>query len=297
VLCTSVVLVLGPFQQMDGPFFCLRLMKISATIITLNEEKHLARCLESISDVADEIVVVDSRSQDDTLEIAKQFHARMFTRDWTNYSEQKNYAASVATHDWILSLDADECLSPALHKALQAVKQQHTDASAFAFPRKALYLGRWIEHSGWYPDHKTRLYRKDKARWNGAYVHESLHVEGLVARLEGDLLHYSCESISEHLRSLDRYTTLAAQELWHRGKRGTLLRSVASAIAAFVKTYWLKQGFRDGMQGFLIACFSGYYNLAKYAKVWELEQRDGAWENKGAQAIAAPPPRSKGSSP
>lgn len=270
-------------------------MKISATIITFNEERHLGSCLESLEGVADEIVVVDSGSQDNTLEIAKQFQARTFARDWTNYSEQKNYAASLATHDWILSLDADECLSPALSKMLQAVKEQDTDASAFAFPRKALYLGRWIEHSGWYPDHKTRLYRKDKARWNGAYVHESLHVDGAVARLEGDLLHYTCESISEHLHSLDRYTTLAAQELWQRGKGAGVSHSLASAVAAFIKTYWLKQGFRDGKQGFLIACFAGCYNLAKYAKLWELEQREDLRQPAGVKELSVPPSNSRGS--
>jgi glycosyltransferase involved in cell wall biosynthesis len=267
------MLGLRPFQSTGRPFLLARhLMKISATIITLNERKHLARCLESLRNVADDVVVVDSGSEDETLNIAEQYQASTYVRAWTNYSEQKNYAASVAKYDWILSLDADECVSSHLRNALHNLKKHEADAAAFAFPRKAFYLGRWIEHCGWYPDYKIRLYRRDKARWTGAYVHESLHVEGLVVRLDGDLLHYTCESISEHLERLDRYTTLAASDLYQRGKRCRLWSLTGSPLAAFLKTYWLKQGFRDGVQGLVIACFAGYYNFAKHAKLWELEQ-------------------------
>jgi glycosyltransferase involved in cell wall biosynthesis len=253
-------------------FFCSR-MKISATVITLNEQKHLGQCLDSLQNLAEELVIVDSGSTDGTLEIARRFGARTVVRSWTNYSDQKNFAASQASNDWILSLDADECLSPALCEAIQALKARGPTAAAFEVPRKAFYLGRWIHHSGWYPNYKRRLYLRAKAHWEGEFVHESLVVQGPVGRLRGDLLHYTCESVSEHLRSLDRYTTLAAQELWNRGRRGGPLNSLASAAAAFVSTYCLKKGFRDGMQGFLIACFASYYNFTKYAKLWELEQK------------------------
>jgi glycosyltransferase involved in cell wall biosynthesis len=248
-------------------------MKISAAIITFNEQEHLARCLESLHGVADELVIVDSGSSDRTLEIATQFGARSFVRQWTNYSDQKNYAASMASYDWILSVDADECISPALREALLSLKPTGTRFSAFEFSRKAFYLGRWICHSGWYPDFKRRLYFKTKARWEGAFVHESLVIEGPVGRLPGDLLHYTCESVSQHLSSLDRYTTLAARDLWSRGKRSRPLNGLLPAISAFLKAYALKQGFRDGAQGFLIACFASYYNFVKYAKLWELEQK------------------------
>jgi glycosyltransferase involved in cell wall biosynthesis len=249
-------------------------MKISATVITLNEQRHIRQCLESLQGIADEVIVVDSGSQDATLEIAAALGARTCVHQWTNYSDQKNFASSLAQHEWILSLDADECLSPALREEILRAKQNAPQAVAFEFPRKACYLGRWIEHSGWYPDHKARLFLKTKAQWEGRFVHESLRIDGPVARLRGDLLHYSCESISEHLRSLDRYTTLAAEELWRRHKRSNWSRLLGLTLAAFVKSYWLKQGFRDGMQGMVIACFASYYNFVKYAKLWEFQQRD-----------------------
>jgi glycosyltransferase involved in cell wall biosynthesis len=248
-------------------------MKISATVITLNEERHIRQCLESLLGVADEIVVVDSGSQDATLKIADEVGARTFLQEWTNYADQKNFASSLTEHEWILSLDADECLSSSLRQDILLVKQNATQAVAFEFPRKAYYLGRWIEHSGWYPDHKVRLFQKGKARWEGRFVHEALRIDGPVSRLPGDLLHYTCESISEHLQSLDRYTTLAAEDLWQQRKRSGWSQLLGSAMAAFVKTYWLKQGFRDGMQGLVIACLAAYYNFLKYAKLWELEQR------------------------
>jgi len=247
-------------------------MKISATVITLEEQRHIRQCLQSLEEIADEIIVVDSGSRDKTLEIACELGARTFVHEWTNYADQKNFASSLAKHDWILSLDADECLSPSLRAEILRAKRNATDAVAFAFPRKAFYMGRWIEHSGWYPDHKVRLFLKDKARWEGRFVHESLRIDGPVVQLRGDLLHYSCETISEHLRTLDHYTSLAAEELRHRHRRSGWLQMLGSAVAAFLKTYLLKQGFRDGKQGFLIACFASYYNLVKYAKLWELEQ-------------------------
>jgi glycosyltransferase involved in cell wall biosynthesis len=249
-------------------------MKISATVITLNEQRHIRQCLQSLQEVADEVIVVDSGSQDATLKIAAELGARTFLHAWTNYSDQKNFASSLAQHEWILSLDADECLSPALRQDILQAKENGTHAVAFEFPRKAFYLGRWIEHSGWYPDHKIRLFLKNKAQWEGRFVHESLRVDGPVVRLRGDLLHYSCESISEHLRTLDRYTTLAAEDLWHREKRCSRAALLGSTVAAFMKTYYFKQGFRDGMQGLMIACFAGYYNFVKHAKLWELERHN-----------------------
>ncbi|MGH9429397.1 MAG: glycosyltransferase family 2 protein [Terriglobia bacterium] len=249
-------------------------MRISATVITLNEQRHIRQCLESLQEIADELIVVDSGSQDATLEIAAQLGAKTFVREWTTYAEQKNFATSLAQYEWILSLDADECLSSSLRQEILQAKKNRTQAVAFEFPRKAFYLGRWIEHSGWYPDHKSRLFLKDKAQWEGGFVHEALSVNGPIVRLRGDLLHYSCESISEHLRTLDRYTTLAAEDLWHRRKRSSSAGLLGSTLAAFVKTYCLRQGFRDGMQGFIIACFASTYNFVKHAKLWELERRN-----------------------
>ena len=250
-----------------------KLMRISATIITLNEEMRLARCLESIQGIADEIIVVDSESVDNTREIAESHGARVFGRQWTNYSDQKNFASRQASHDWILSLDADECLSSSLREALVALKKGNSLAEAYAFRRLAFYLGRWIYHSGWYPDYKTRLYLKEKAHWEGQFVHETLVVDGRISRIEADLLHYTCESVSAHARSVERYTTLAAQDLWTLGRRSTFPILLGSALGAFMKGYLLERGFLDGMQGCLIATFAGYYNFLKYAKLWELERK------------------------
>ncbi len=248
-------------------------MNISATIITFNEERHLAQCLESIRGIADEVIVVDSGSEDRTREIAVSHGASFFVRPWTNYSDQKNFAANQAGHEWILSLDADECLSLPLRAALLDLREKPAAAVAYCFPRKAFYLGRWIDHSGWYPDYKSRLYQREKARWVGEFVHEKLAVDGPTRRIEADLLHYSCQSVNDHIRSLDRYTALAARDLYSRGKRCSLSQLLGSPIAAFLRTYLLKAGFLDGVQGCLIACFAAYYNFLKYARLWELERQ------------------------
>jgi glycosyltransferase involved in cell wall biosynthesis len=247
-------------------------VKISATIITLNEEDNLVRCLNSLKDVVDEIILVDSGSQDRTLEIAADYGARIFSRTWTNYSEQKNYAANQASADWILSIDADECVGPELKSEITALKSAGARADAYQFPRIAFYLGRWIKHSGWYPDYKTRLYLKNKATWQGSFVHESLRVNGAVSLLKGHLLHYTCNSLSEHLTRLDRYTTLAAKDLHSRGKSGGTIQLLFSPVLTFVKTYFLNSGFRDGAHGYLIACLASFYNFMKYAKLRELEK-------------------------
>ena len=247
-------------------------MKISATIITLNEENNLGRCLNSLKDVVDEILVVDSGSQDRTLEIAAEYGARVLTRSWTNYSEQKNYAASEANSDWILSLDADECLSPELKGEIASLKSLGARADAYQFSRKAFYLGRWINHSGWYPDPKVRLYHRNKANWQGNFVHETLLISGTVAELKGDLLHYTCNSLSEHLLRLDRYTALAAQDLHTRGVASSILQMIGSPVLTFLRTYFLKSGFRDGVHGVVIAGLASFYNFMKYAKLLELER-------------------------
>jgi len=248
-------------------------MNISATVITLNEEAHLARCLQSIQGIADEIVVVDSGSHDKTREIAESHGARFLVRPWANYSDQKNFASAQTTHEWILSLDADEYLSPSLREALLNLKQRPGTAAAYSFPRRAFYLGRWIDHSGWYPDYKTRLYQRGMARWVGEFVHERLVVDGTTLTIEADLLHHTCQSVSAHAQSLDRYTWLAAQDLHARGVRCSLTQLFGSSSGAFFKSYFLKLGFRDGIQGCLIACFAAYYNFLKYAKLWELERQ------------------------
>ena len=240
-------------------------MKISATIVTLNEERNIARAIESLR-CADEVVVIDSGSVDQTRELAVRLGARVIEEHWRGYAAQKNFAASCACNDWILSLDADEALTPELAAEILQLKQQGARFDGYSFPRRAQYLGRWIAHGGWYPDRKVRLYDRTKAEWVGAYVHESVRVNGTVGELKSDLLHFTCASLSEHLRTLDRYTTLAADEIAAGGTPVPMLRLVFDPPWTFFRTYVLRRGFKDGLQGFVIAWMAALYTFMKYAK-------------------------------
>ena len=241
------------------------MLKISATLVTLNEETNIARAIESLR-CCDEIVVVDSGSADRTVEIARKLGARVIETEWPGYAAQKNFAAERAANDWILSIDADEALSEALEAEIWQIKRNGPRADGYSIPRMAQYMGRWILHSGWYPDRKVRLYDRTKARWVGDYVHESVKVEGRVAELNGNLLHYTCESLSQHLKTTDRYTTLAAQEMASQGRRVPFWRLILSPPWAFLKTYFLQLGFLDGLEGLVIAYMAATYVFIKYAK-------------------------------
>ncbi len=240
-------------------------MLISAAIVTMNEERNIARAIGSLACV-DEIVVVDSGSDDRTREIAAQLGARVIEEPWRGYAAQKNFAACSASNDWILSLDADESLTPELAAEIAALKQSGAHADGYSFPRLAQYLGRWIRHGGWYPDRKVRLYDRRKAKWVGEYVHESVQVEGTVDQLHGNLLHFTCASLSEHLRTLDRYTTLAAQEVRARGKSIPITCLTVDPVWTFFRSYVLQRGFLDGRQGLAIAWMAALYTFLKYAK-------------------------------
>ena len=240
-------------------------MKISATIITHNEERDVPRAIESLR-CADEIVVVDSGSTDRTVELATKLGARVVESAWQGYANQKNFAADQAAHDWILSLDADESLSEALEAELWQWKKRTPDRDAYTMPRLAQYLGRWIHHSGWYPDRKIRLYDRRKARWEGEYVHESVKVTGAVGHFESNLLHFTCDSLSEHLKTMDRYTTLAAEQILASRVEVTWGRLILEPVWTFFSTYILKLGFLDGIEGLAIANMAALYNFLKYAK-------------------------------
>jgi glycosyltransferase involved in cell wall biosynthesis len=240
-------------------------VKISATIITYNEERNLPRAIESLR-CADEIIVVDSGSSDRTVEIAEKLGARVVESAWPGYANQKNLAAERATHDWILSLDADESLSEALEGEIWNLKKSGPRHDAYTMPRLAQYLGKWILHSGWYPDRKVRLYDRRRARWVGDFVHESVHVDGRVGHLESNLLHFTCDSISEHIKSMDRYTMLAAQELVARKEKIRLARLTVDPAWTFVKTYFIQCGFLDGVEGLILAYMAAFYTFVKYAK-------------------------------
>ena len=240
-------------------------MKITATIITLNEERNVARAIESLR-CCDEILILDSGSTDRTVELAANLGARVIEAGWRGYAGQKNWAAEQATHDWILSLDADEALSEALEAEIWNLKKNGPQYDAYTMPRQAQYLGRWILHSGWYPDRKVRLYNRLKARWVGDFVHESVQPKGRVGHLQGNILHFTCDSLSEHLRTLDRYTTLSAEELVSRKVQVTIWRLIVDPPWTFVKAYVFQRGFLDGFEGLIICYMAAFYTFLKYSK-------------------------------
>ncbi len=248
-------------------------MKISAAIITCNEERNIARAIESLR-CCDEIVVIDSGSTDRTAEIATKLGARVIESSWCGYANQKNFASEHASHDWILSIDADEALSEALEGELWQIKKNGPAYDAFTMPRLAQYLGRWILHSGWYPDRKVRLYDRNKAKWTGAYVHESVTVYGKVGHLRSDLLHFTCDSLSEHIKTLDRYTTLAAEQLVSQRKEiGTVRHLILHPPYTFLRSYLLQRGYLDGLEGLTIAYMAAFYTFLKYAKARNMSSR------------------------
>ena len=240
-------------------------MKISATIITFNEERNVPRVIESLR-CCDEILVLDSGSNDRTVEIASNLGARVVEASWHGYAAQKNIAAELAAHDWILALDADESVSEALEAEIWQIKKSGPRFDGYTVPRLAQYLGRWILHSGWYPNRKVRLFDRRKATWVGEFVHESVTVNGAVGHLKSNLLHFTCNSLSEHLRSIDSYTTLAAQELVARGTNIGFASLLLDPPWTFFRTYLLKLGFLDGLEGLTIAYMAALYNFVKYSK-------------------------------
>jgi glycosyltransferase involved in cell wall biosynthesis len=247
-------------------------VKISATIITLDEEANLGRCLASLRGVADEVVVLDSGSKDRTEAIAREGGARFLRQPWLGYGPQKNAASDAAAHDWILSLDADEALSDALRASILRLKEQGPGADAYEVNRLNWYCGTFLRHSGWYPDRKVRLWRKGSARWADASIHELVEVapEARVARLAGDLLHYTIQDRSQHLRTIDRFTTLSAEALLREGKAGQAWKRFVSPGVTFVRGYLLKAGFLDGAAGWHVARLSAYATWLKYDKLRRL---------------------------
>jgi glycosyltransferase involved in cell wall biosynthesis len=240
-------------------------VKISATIIAEDEERNIARAIESLR-CCDEIVLVDSGSTDRTIEIAAKLGARVVESPWRGYSGQKNFASEQASHDWILSIDADESLSEALEAEIWQIKKTGPRYDAYTMPRLAQYLGRWILHSGWYPDRKVRLFDRRKAQWVGDYVHESVMVRGSVGHLESNLLHFTCNSLSEHLKTMDRYTTLAAAQLVDQKVRVGYKQLLVDPAWTFFRTYVVQRGYLDGVEGLCIAHMAALYNFVKYAK-------------------------------
>lgn len=245
--------------------------KITAVIITQDEERNIGRCLESLHGVADEVVVVDSGSTDGTEAICRAAGVRFVHHDWAGYSEQKNYANSLATHQWLLSMDADEALSPELRDSLLRLKERELNsATVYSVNRLNNYCGQWIRHCGWYPDARVRLWHKGVAQWDGL-VHEELHYTVHVkhAKLKGDLLHYSFYSFEDYAQRQVRYASLAASKAHDAGKKTSVLGVWLRPGWTFFRNYILKGGFLDGQAGYVVCRMSAFYTFMKYAQLRE----------------------------
>jgi glycosyltransferase involved in cell wall biosynthesis len=251
-----------------------RNMNISAVIITYNEEDRLPDALASLGEVADEVIVVDSYSTDRTAQIARAAGARVMQHRFEDYGQQKNFAMAQAGHEWVLNLDADERVSPELKRAIAGLKGRGApeNTSAFAIKRKTFYLGCWIRHSGWYPDRKIRLFRKSAASWQGR-IHERLDVQGAVARLDGDILHFTYRDIGDHVRRLDRYSAFQAEEIMRQGKKFLFLRLLLLPPVTFLRHYFWKLGILDGFPGLVIATIQSWGTALKYLKAIALKRR------------------------
>jgi glycosyltransferase involved in cell wall biosynthesis len=249
-------------------------MKISAAIITLNEERNIGRCLDSLREVVDEVVVVDSGSADATERICRERGAVFVHQPFLGYGPQKNLALDRTAHEWILSLDADEALSAPLAAAIARLRADGPRADAYEVNRLNWYCGRFLRHSGLYPDRKVRLWRRGAARWSDDAIHELAEVapDARQDRLDGDLLHYTCLTREQHLATIDRFTTANAEKLLRQGKRSSAWRRVMSPAARFFRMYLLQLGFLDGRAGFDVCRLSAYAVWLKYEKLRKLQR-------------------------
>lgn len=239
-------------------------------IICFNEETNLRRSLKSVS-WADEIIVVDSLSQDRTPEIAKEYTGQVFERGWTGYRDQKNFALSKSRGEWVLSLDADEEVSEALRDEILGEISQPEAKQGYRIPRRSYYQGRWINHSGFYPDRQLRLFRRASGTWVGGRVHERVEVRGSVGLLRNDLLHYPYQgSISGQLKAIAGFSALMAEDMYERGERFHLGLLLLRPPLKFLEVYLLKFGFLDGLAGLIIAVSSAYAMFVRYVKLREI---------------------------
>ena len=249
---------------------------LSVVIITHNEEINLGDCLESIRYIADEIVVIDSNSSDQTQVIAKEFGAVVqITDDWPGFGVQKNRAVSLAKNDWILSIDADERVTPELAKEIRDLLEAEPRYQAYKIPRLSWYCGRFIKHSGWHPDYVLRLFNRQSARFSEDLVHERVLYGGEVHRLDNSLLHYSFQNFSQVLSKIDRYSSASAEQLYLRGKKSSLVKAVGHGLWAFIRTYFFRAGFLDGSHGFALAVSNAEGAYYRYLKLWLLIQQKG----------------------
>lgn len=250
-------------------FATIFFVKISACIIAFNEEEKIADAIKSVQ-WADEILLVDSESEDRTVEIAKSLGAKIITQKWLGFSKQKQLAVDGAENDWIFSLDADEVVSEKLRDEIVKLKTSENPADGYRIPRLSFYLNRPIRHGGWYPDWQLRFFNRRKGKWKDVIIHESVEVDGLTEKLSGDILHYSVEDMSHHHRMIgERYAPLAAEQMFARGRRTSAFKIATAGMTAFLQTYILKLGFLDGLAGFAIARFAAHHAFLKHLLLWE----------------------------
>jgi glycosyltransferase involved in cell wall biosynthesis len=265
-----------PYRLIFSVLQTFLLLKISATIITHNEAENIRAACESVA-WADEILVVDAQSSDATVQIAEACGARVIVREWPGFAAQKQFAADEARHEWVFSLDADERVSAELRASVEDLLYANEPrlADGYRVARRSFYMGRWIRGGGWYPDHQLRLYRKRLGRWEGAYIHESVKMDegARIETLRGDLLHYSVRDAAHHHRMIgERYAPLAARQMHERGRRTSPVRIAAAAPAAFLRSYVLKGGWRDGLAGYTIARFAAHHAFLKHLMLWEMQK-------------------------
>lgn len=242
---------------------------LSVTIITRNESAHIEACLASV-DWADERLVVDCGSTDDTVALAERAGARVVVHEWLGYAAQKNFAASHAAHDWILSVDADERVTPELGREIRDLMKSDPPNGGYRLPRITWHLGRWFRTTDWYPDHQLRLYDRRRGRWKARRVHESVELDDQPGYLTQLLQHYAYRDIAHHLDTMNRYTTLAAEDMFESGRRVGAADVIVHPIAAFLRNYLLRRGIVDGVAGFTVSAMNAYYVFLKLAKLWDL---------------------------
>ena len=243
---------------------------VSVCIITFNEEENIRDCLESLKWV-EEIVVIDSLSQDNTVAICREYTDKVFQKEWQGHVKQKNYSLAHATNEWVLCLDADERISPELKEEIESCfAEDDKGCEGYLFPRHSYYLGRWINHGGWYPDYKLRLFKKSKGKWGGKDPHDKVILNGGTMRLKAELLHFVYKNLSHQLQTVDNFSTITAGILESESEKFSLLKLLFRPPIRFFEMYVIKRGFMDGLPGFIIASSSSFYIFLKYAKLWEL---------------------------
>jgi glycosyltransferase involved in cell wall biosynthesis len=262
---------------------------VSAIVVCFNEERNIGACLESLR-WCDEIVVVDAFSTDRTVEICRRYTDRIIQRPWAGYRDQKAFAHSQATKDWVLLVDSDERVTPEVKEEIQnALKRYGQEYAGFSLPRLVFYLGRWWRRGGWYPDYSVRLFRREQASWGGSDPHEKIIVNGKVRRLHHPLSHFSYRDMEDHLHRINRFTSISSREIHKEGGRWRLTDALFRPMFRFFGFYVLKRGFLEGFAGFYVAVTAAMYVFLKYAKLWELELEERKRIDRG---IDSPPAKS-----